>query len=318
MSYCFPKSRIAVTLLLMLGVVNGMAETSASLNTRSDTNSSGAKVIALLGESIAEEGDADKKHVVDFVKLVSRLGGVPADFTAKQATLKDMVPTAPSAAGHNPTVAIIFTGRSDQKNKTPDNEQQDALTAIIEPLKNVGCRIYVVPSDAALGASVISNLRLACTKEGATFVEPGSETSGKPYEFAMSQIAEYESKGVPATVEHAKETAPRVTPIPEPALTAAPSTTGPAELLATRSTARIMPVTPEQLVSEPIALEKEEPTEPSSKETTKGKSNSPIQYVPGQKKVDVKMNSLPALKGFSPKDPVDRRNVDVKAPALAR
>jgi hypothetical protein len=173
-----------------------------------------------------------------------------------------------------------------------------------------------VPSDPGLGASTISNLRLACTESGADFIETGGEVEGVPYDYAMAQILQLERDGT-SRDSQATAPSPAFTPIPDPDIQPAPSPVPP---IATSETLKagnaIIPAKAEELVAQPIHTQPKSPE--TSEEPQPPEESRRVQPGPGDKTATIRMKAPPALRRFSPNEPVNRRDVNSKVPAVSR
>jgi hypothetical protein len=107
-----------------------------------------------------------------------------------------------------PTMVIVFAGAADQKAETDDDTVVKTLTAIATKIKEAGIDVYLIPSSPSISAGTSADLRLAATAAGATYIEPGNEIDGRPYEEAFENV-------VTAMKTPSADPEPKPTPKPE-------------------------------------------------------------------------------------------------------
>jgi hypothetical protein len=133
------------------------------------------------------------------------------DLTIEKETAAALAKRVERALREKPDVVIVFTGSADEKAGTRDEAVIKALSPVVKGLSKECPSVFLVPSSTSLGAAASANLRIAATETGTTFVEPGTEIGGRPYEDALAEVRRQltEARLAPApTPKPAKATQP--------------------------------------------------------------------------------------------------------------
>ncbi|MGI8905519.1 MAG: hypothetical protein ACR2IE_03395 [Candidatus Sumerlaeaceae bacterium] len=265
--------------------------------------------VALVGERPLVA--ANRKKHVDLLAITTHTLGLDVhDFTTNAQVLEEIARESAPVISLKPTIVIVFAGAADEKLGTDDDRQQDWLKSIVNSFTSVATRVYIVPSSPSIGTLTAANLRLAASSTGATFIETGSQISGKPYEEAFQAIRGAEQNPAPTATP-----ATLTERLPQPRLALPPldETTQSQSSEPKGIFVAPTPASPDELVHKPAtgAEQKAADAETTGRRTvTKRGAEAEPAIIP--------MKPLPALKSFSPKRPVPRKNTDKKAPEMAR
>lgn len=268
-----------------------------------DTPSSGSvtsgdpsltRTVLLLGERVqwsagSGKGKAPAENIA--AKAGAILGARIVDETSASETVAQTLSHAQKLGAVKANAIIVFTGAADEKAQTPESAHVDGLTSLSHVLRKSGAPVFVIPSSPSINAGTSANLRITATISNMTFIEPGTEISGRPYEEALEQVQQAELR---AATAHAKPT-----PLPQRLMPEAPAASSVSEASLSSNTA-------------PLAVQ---PPVPDNSTTGAQlvKTGAPQEPVTGY------IKPAPPLKRFDPREEVKRRKQkNAKKPAFER
>ncbi|GIX43917.1 MAG: hypothetical protein KatS3mg130_0325 [Candidatus Sumerlaea sp.] len=181
----------------------------------SQEGSTSPLTVVLLGEKPRVREGARVTVLTQIAQQTSSiLNARVVDMTVEKESAQATANRAAEALAAKPSAVIIFSGFADEAAGIADESVRKDLVAAARTFGKHDIPVFLVPSSTALGAAVSANLRLAAEESAATYVEPGTEIGGKPYEEALAEIAK---KLAPApTVAESSVLAPPVKLASEP------------------------------------------------------------------------------------------------------
>lgn len=158
-------------------------------------------MIVLAGERVKWNSGPKPASAEDILSTASRiLRSKVVDLMSTGELIRVTQKRIPEYLARKPVAVIIFSGAADEKARTDEEAQSDTLTTIGQTIASAGIRVYFVPSAVSVSASVTANLRIAASASDTTYVDPGSEFGGRPYEEALNEIANIENRARAASV----------------------------------------------------------------------------------------------------------------------
>jgi hypothetical protein len=146
--------------------------------------------VVLFGERPQWNPEGKQPRIRDIITTASAiLNANVVDATIPEEKLSDTANRIQSVLSSRPGAVIILSGRKDEKLATNDDAMRQSLTKIIQAFKQNNIQVFVVPSSTSVGAGVSGSLRVIATTTNASFIEPGTELAGHPYQEALGEIS---------------------------------------------------------------------------------------------------------------------------------
>lgn len=279
----------------------------------------GTPRILLIGEAVSVPGRTKHPVLQNIAEITTAaLGGTVIDQTQQSATLGDLVKTVETALSVKPEIVLILAGNGDETSGTSSQAQQNNLTSLGNAFASTRARVFVIPSSLSISASTSANLRIAASGAQITFIEPGPEFEGKPYQHALEEIRKSLNEA-PVTTDSSQPVRPEEQSAPTgsagsnltPELKAARKVSPPKHGIFTAPT----PASVEAEVSRPATApvtenQKKEETVPFQRQVTKRGAEA--------KPETIWTKPLSPLKSFSPRKSASREEVNRKSPELSR
>lgn len=162
------------------------------------TGAAGKPTVVFFGERPKWVPDGKQPAVRDIITTSSQLlGAAVVDATVAEESVVETAKRVASVISSRPTAVILYTGRTDDRKSTPDEQVQKALTSIVDSIRQQNIQAFIVPSSTGVGAGVSGRMRVVATTSNAIYVEPGTESGGRPFEEALEEVKSQLQAAVP-------------------------------------------------------------------------------------------------------------------------